>query len=40
MAKFNSTTFGEISGRHGSAVAAIRVDGTASNNYSALGITD
>ncbi len=27
MAKFNSTTFGEISGRHGSAVAAITKEG-------------
>lgn len=28
MAKFNSTTFGFISGRHGSAVAALQKDGT------------
>ena len=27
MAKFNSTTFGAISGRHGSAVAATTKDG-------------
>ena len=28
MAKFNSTTFGSISGRHGSAVASVMKDGT------------